>query len=932
MAVVAFTGFEHGDTSELNATAGGTTVQSTTKRTGGYGLKILSATANAATYGELTGYAADGTFAVYSVATVYHRFYFQYATKAGSGSEIIAASLDSGNTVKGAIALTSTGVLTYRNAAGVLATGSTTLTANTWYRIEFRCGTGASANYELKIDGTSEVSGTGDLGTNNNAKLRIGKAVNTDGWAIEYYFDDVYLDDAAYPGIGECKVMLPNGEGSTAQWTVGAGGAGTGDYTDVDEIPTNTDTDYIQKSSAASQTHLVAFESSSSAGISGTINAVKFMARIRESSNSTSASGVRIRSGSTNSDSSTRNGSTSYVWQGRCLGTDPADSSAWTTSDLDGIEAGVIDTASITTVRCTTMILSVDYVPSTGNVYNDTLTESVTGAESQAVVATVAPTCSESVAGAESNAAAATFVTTLSEPVTAAESTSGGLLLSSTVTEPLTGAESLAAVVTAVTTLSEPVTGAENLAASATFVPTSSDSVTGAESMVPALTMPVIISEAGTVAESLSVSATLVLTISEPVTGAESLAATATFIPTFSESVAGAESLAVVATLAPTLSESGTAAESLSAGLLITSTFSESGTAAENLSAAVTFNATGTETVTVIESVANATTFVATFSDAVTSGDQFTSGLIFIDPISYTLTGADTLAVAANCVVTNSESTTATESVIPAFTTSGAVTEIVASGESIAAALTASATVSGAVSGAETLAAVATFAAPLTESVTAADDVTDGGAQVYNVSYSDSASVGDALAVALTAVPALSEGATIAESLSAAMTASAPLSETLTIAAAQTAANSMSSTCSESASAGESIACQSHMVLAVLEAGTVAGAFTALATLVASIADDQIASDEQPSVSATFEGLLDELLTGADDYASFVGIPLSSSSLDWAPLGGNFLHWAPLPLWLHYQTRNRLEYAPRGGSPLLFKAGHRLHWTPRGNG
>jgi hypothetical protein len=369
MARVNHIGFESGDFSECHASSGTVSVQTSTVKTGTYALRS-NPTGGSNGYATLGTVLADGTSsgAGTGVATAYLKFEFRYATKATSADEPIVHAKTIANNDKWELRLDLNGKLKFYDSAMVQSgsTGSTTLNSGTWYTIEVKAGTGASAAWEVKIDGTSEISGTANLTTSNNGSFRIGVSTKRNANAVDYFFDDVVLDDASFPGESEIKILLPDGNGSTAQWT---SGTAPSNYTSVDEIPPGSDgtldTSYIAKSSAASQTHLVTLQSSATGGISGTIKSVKAFVYPRESAGgTTAATGVRIRSSSSNSDSNTRNGSTTYTTQVRIIETDPATSSAWTTSGIDAMEVGVFDTSSETAVRCSSILAFVEYTPS----------------------------------------------------------------------------------------------------------------------------------------------------------------------------------------------------------------------------------------------------------------------------------------------------------------------------------------------------------------------------------------------------------------------------------------------------------------------------------------------------------------------------------------------------------------------------------------
>jgi hypothetical protein len=126
------------------------------------------------------------------------------------------------------------------------------------------------------------------------------------------------------------------------QWT---NGTAPSDYTQVDEIPVSS-ADYVQSAASANQVALFSLETSSTAGISGTIAAVKSWGRLREDTTGTSANRIRTRESSTNVDTSTRNHGTTAAYSWQVLTTKPS-GGAWSTSALDGTEVGSIENNAI---------------------------------------------------------------------------------------------------------------------------------------------------------------------------------------------------------------------------------------------------------------------------------------------------------------------------------------------------------------------------------------------------------------------------------------------------------------------------------------------------------------------------------------------------------------------------------------------------------
>ena len=162
MAIIGLCGFETGDTVQAIGVAGTHDVQGTVKRTGAYALRCNPTTTGVG-YVGLGGY--NPKPAAYNAATAYYPFLFRYATKPASNSEPLFTAASTTGANKFHIRINSAGNLSAHNRFGTLmATGSTVLAVDTWYRIDAKVGTGASAAWEVRIDGVSEISGTGDLG------------------------------------------------------------------------------------------------------------------------------------------------------------------------------------------------------------------------------------------------------------------------------------------------------------------------------------------------------------------------------------------------------------------------------------------------------------------------------------------------------------------------------------------------------------------------------------------------------------------------------------------------------------------------------------------------------------------------------------------------------------------------------------------------
>ena len=366
MALINFTGFENGPTPTGNhefpsAATGYWEPQYTgIVRTGSYAGRAIATTTQLAAQ-RIGGFISTGAPSVGNYANLYLTFHFQIVTLPGGGNtEEICSFFKYTNPYKAAVRIDPDGKLSLWDSvpSQIGSTGTTVLTTGVWYRIEVYCGTGAAGSMEVRINGVSEISTTGNLGTVNSGDAAVGKYHNRSNQGVEFIYDDVWLDDAAYQGDFEVKRMVPDGDGNYTAWT--------GTYADVDEQPPDNDTSYIY-SSTSGHAETITLQSASAAGISGTVHAVQAWAVIREASTVTSAVQVRMRSGSTDSDTTSRNFTTSYQFNCNQRATDPA-GAAWTLSALDSLEVGVENNAA-NTIRCSYLAAMVAYTPVRGGAF-----------------------------------------------------------------------------------------------------------------------------------------------------------------------------------------------------------------------------------------------------------------------------------------------------------------------------------------------------------------------------------------------------------------------------------------------------------------------------------------------------------------------------------------------------------------------------------
>lgn len=358
--LIYFNGFESGDSAGLQALTGTASVQGTVKRLGDYALRV-NPTTNGTGSIRAFGLNANGTTAGFDLATAVVGFAFRVATLPAASSEEIARVDTTGGTQKATIRITSAGLLAIYAADGttLIATSSSALVVNTWYYIEWTLGTGVSSAYTVKVNGTTFLNGTSDFGVTNSGGIRLGKVTDRNSQTVDFYYDDIYVADSS---LGQPYVarMDGNSDGNYTAWTSSSGLLSPSKYSDAIQGPHDSDTTYLSTSTSGNA-FTMALESAAQAGIVGTVHGVMALAIVRDEGGASSFQ-VRIRSGSTDSDTTANDPGSSYVTRQKLASVDPATSAAWQLPALDSLEVGVVAGANVAH-RCTALYAMVLYAP-----------------------------------------------------------------------------------------------------------------------------------------------------------------------------------------------------------------------------------------------------------------------------------------------------------------------------------------------------------------------------------------------------------------------------------------------------------------------------------------------------------------------------------------------------------------------------------------
>lgn len=223
MAVRFFTGYETGDASQLAAALpAGATIDTGIKRTGSYSLKCPS-TAAASEIQIVAGLNTATLFSRFSVYIAHNAFH------ASLGVDFYACILrGTADTNLGYVLIRSNPAGYYEvfivNGVGGTNVSCGQLSTAVQHLFEFKYTVSATVGIlELKIDGF--IVGTlssQNTGTENIDRFRhyVGNSLNDGVNYFTAYYDDLLLDDAAYPGNGRSiarqgKAGTPNADAWT---------------------------------------------------------------------------------------------------------------------------------------------------------------------------------------------------------------------------------------------------------------------------------------------------------------------------------------------------------------------------------------------------------------------------------------------------------------------------------------------------------------------------------------------------------------------------------------------------------------------------------------------------------------------------------------------------------------------------------------------
>jgi len=343
---------ETGNLLEFASTVAGGTISNVTTSplTGSRCLEAVTG-GGFSSYAEIKKIAADGTSNTnIGLTTVYMSFGYYHA--GGTGNHGIVQFMDSAGNIAVSFERNNSGGNYWLN--GATASGSITLSDSTWYDILLKITQNGTC--ELSINNASGGGITTCTASNFIIdKIRVGSFANgATVWTER--FDDIVVSDTVIPSGLKVNILTPNGVGSNSFTS--------GTYTDVDEIPHDSDTTYVEAVNLASATINIAMTSSSSISAQNTkILAIKATAIGRKVSG-TATSILSFRQESSELQTGSRTLGASFESTSKIIETQVVNTSfPLTGPSLDDISVSIDHTGAAGTTRHTQGMIEVLYDP-----------------------------------------------------------------------------------------------------------------------------------------------------------------------------------------------------------------------------------------------------------------------------------------------------------------------------------------------------------------------------------------------------------------------------------------------------------------------------------------------------------------------------------------------------------------------------------------
>ena len=277
-----------------------------------------------------------------TASELYAGFSWKFGTTPSVTREIFGFQLEAQTYNGYRVSLNNTGYLQLipKGVTQPYATGTTQLTADTWYYLELYIKRGDSdGEFTVKINGTNELALT-SIDTQHSTDADY-ESIELRGDPNYFYFDDMYVCDTTgsvntgFLGMQVVELLRPNGAGNYAQWTPSAGS----NYTCVNETTADDDTSYVGTTATSKKD---SYDHTNITQTATSVAGVKVITHAKCTSGDFTTFKHMVRSSTSDEEGDPVHIEDSYMTRcSKVFETDPNTSSAWTKSGVDADEFGV---------------------------------------------------------------------------------------------------------------------------------------------------------------------------------------------------------------------------------------------------------------------------------------------------------------------------------------------------------------------------------------------------------------------------------------------------------------------------------------------------------------------------------------------------------------------------------------------------------------
>jgi hypothetical protein len=320
---------------------------------GDVGRKYSTGSINSMVTGRFGGQAASSSSSAFQLEEIFTatsqswRIGFALNLQSQTGSTFTLLSIKDGSSQQVGLSwIASTRNFQFnRNGTLIGSAGSTNLSTSQWYWIEVYFtikDSITSGECRLYINGVQEINLAGASDTKNTSNA-YGDRFSFFGAAFwTFYLDDLFvyqMDVTASPTfLGEHRIQTlnANGNGNYSQFD-GSDGNQTNNYLLVDETVVS-DSDYVESADVGDRD---SYTFTNLSGTIGAIVAVQISAHVKKDDAGAKTGKLFYRISSTDYDGADFSPSSSFLIFESLNVVSPATATAWTQSEVDGLEAGI---------------------------------------------------------------------------------------------------------------------------------------------------------------------------------------------------------------------------------------------------------------------------------------------------------------------------------------------------------------------------------------------------------------------------------------------------------------------------------------------------------------------------------------------------------------------------------------------------------------